>query len=174
MSILATLCAVSALIVLVLKGFPFNLKGVEWTIFFCFIGILTLFDFLGYCFPEFKPYIRKVDALFLAFSLIAVSMLFSFHWLFKVGVFLSTAGGISNLLVIALNEFRMPAINVPVIAELVNKKLDGYVLVGPDTHLSFLGDIMYVTWPITNAFSIGDIFVVAGSSAILIWALFIF
>lgn len=81
---------------------------------------------------------------------------------------LAALGAGCNLLVIALNGFRMPVsrqaaavLSPEGLSALQNLQIPMYALAGPDTRLCFLGDILYI--PLLRGFaSVGDLLLAAG------------
>lgn len=83
---------------------------------------------------------------------------------------LLSLGSVCNLLVIAVNGFRMPVsaqaaarLSAEGFAALKAGKIPMYTLAGPETKLPFLGDMLYFPVPRFQGFaSIGDCFLAAG------------
>ncbi len=90
------------------------------------------------------------------------------------GVWLVTAGGLLNLIVVVANAGRMP-----VAPDLARTELGGaliqrghigqYTLMGPDTHLNVLGDWISLH-PLPTAFSPGDLLIAAGIALVILLA----
>ncbi len=91
------------------------------------------------------------------------------------GIWLVTAGALSNLTVVAANGGRMP-----VSVDIARTQLGGilfqrgtigqYTLMGPDTHLGFLGDWLSV-WPLPQAYSPGDLLIAVGLALVILVAM---
>src|SRR5712692_3774817 len=91
------------------------------------------------------------------------------------GVWLVTAGALCNLIVVAANGGRMP-----VSVDIAKAQLGGvlfqrgtigqYTLMGPDTHLGFLGDWLSV-WPLPQAYSPGDLLIAMGLALVILVAM---
>ena len=91
------------------------------------------------------------------------------------GVWLITIGALSNLIVVAANEGRMP-----VSVDLARNQLGGilvergtmgqYTLMGPNTRLAWLGDWLSV-WPLPQAYSPGDLVIAMGLALVVLVSL---
>lgn len=90
------------------------------------------------------------------------------------GVWLVTLGGLLNLLVVVANGGRMPV--DPTLAGqfggvLVQRGHVGqYTVMGPDTHLSLLGDWISLR-PLPEAYSPGDLLISIGIAAVILISL---
>jgi hypothetical protein len=90
------------------------------------------------------------------------------------GIWLVTAGALSNLIVLAANGGRMP-----VAVEIAKTQLGGilyqrgtigqYTLMTPDTHLNALADWLLV-WPLAQAYSPGDLLIAIGLALVVLIA----
>jgi hypothetical protein len=85
------------------------------------------------------------------------------------GIWFVTAGGLLNLVVIVANLGRMP-VAADLAGPLLSRGHIGqYTLMGPDTHLSFLGDWIYIR-PIPEAYSPGDLLIALGIALVVFLA----
>ncbi len=113
-----------------------------------------------------------------ALSLAAIVAWTAWHFDRLPGVWLVTAGSLSNLVVILANGARMPvaASLVALVPQrsladelLRHGHLGQYVLMSGSTHLNFLGDWISVT-PFTEAFSPGDLLIALGLALVVLVA----
>lgn len=96
-------------------------------------------------------------------------LFFLFNRKYRGGACVGGAGLLCNLLVMAVNGFRMPV--SPSVLQVEDfmaatggqvEKLN-YFIAQPDTPLLFLGDIFYCPWPVVQGFfSVGDILLALG------------
>jgi hypothetical protein len=85
------------------------------------------------------------------------------------GIWFVTAGGLLNLVVIVANLGRMP-VAADLAGPLLGRGHIGqYTLMGPDTHLNFLGDWIYIR-PIPEAYSPGDLLIALGIALVVFLA----
>jgi hypothetical protein len=98
-------------------------------------------------------------------------------WHFKrlPGVWMVTAGGVLNLIVVVANTGRMPV--APDLARLqlggaLNQRgtIGQYTLMGPNTHLNGLGDWISLG-PLPEAYSPGDLLIAIGIALVILVAL---
>lgn len=105
--------------------------------------------------------------------LLSYALLLLFLWFnrrLRTMAALAAAGSLCNLLVIALNGFRMPvsrtaiaALSPQGAADLLALRIPMYAAATPATRLAFLGDVLYVRLPLVGGFaSIGDVLLAAG------------
>ena len=89
-------------------------------------------------------------------------------WHFKLlpGVWLVTAGGALNLLVIAVNGARMPVAPALAGSLLARGEIAQYTVMGPGTNLSALGDWVSAP-PFPEAYSPGDVVIAAGLAVVV-------
>ena len=78
------------------------------------------------------------------------------------GIWIIALGALMNLVVIAANDFRMPV--VPAFAGGLTKlgSAGQYVLMGPDTRLSFMGDWIGIAGGALGVYSLGDAAIAVG------------
>lgn len=110
-----------------------------------------------------------------ALSLALIVLWTVWHLRLLPGVWLVTAGGVLNLVVVLANGGRMP-----VDATLAARQLGGvlvqrgnmgqYALMGPGTHLGFLGDWLSLG-PIPEAYSPGDVLIAMGIALVVLISL---
>ena len=87
------------------------------------------------------------------------------------GVWLVTAGGLLNLVVVVANGGRMPVDPTLAGTILVQRgHLGQYTLMGPDTYLSLLGDWISLR-PLPEAYSPGDLLISLGIAAVILISL---
>jgi Family of unknown function (DUF5317) len=124
----------------------------------------------------FTPLSRVDGAQYVYAASLAVIVLWTvWHLRLLPGVWLVTLGGASNLLVVLANGGRMP-----VDATLAANQLGGvlahrghigqYTVMGPDTHLGFLGDWLSLGL-LPEAYSPGDILIAMGVALVILISL---
>jgi hypothetical protein len=87
------------------------------------------------------------------------------------GVWVVTLGAAMNLIVILANGARMP-VSASLAGVLVQRVHAGqYVVMGPDTHLSWLGDWIGFAWPVGGAYSPGDLVIAVGIGIVVLLAI---
>lgn len=85
------------------------------------------------------------------------------------GIWLVTVGGLLNLVVIVANLGRMP-VAADLAGPLLSRGHIGqYTLMGPETHLNFLGDWISIG-PIPEAYSPGDLLIALGIAVVVFLA----
>ncbi|HUY75075.1 MAG TPA: DUF5317 family protein [Candidatus Dormibacteraeota bacterium] len=99
-----------------------------------------------------------------ALAVIVVWTIWHFHLL--PGVWLVTAGGALNLLVIGVNGARMPVAPALAGSLLGRGEIAQYTLMGPGTNLGALGDWISVP-PFPEAYSPGDVVIAAGLALVV-------
>jgi len=124
----------------------------------------------------FSPLSRTEGAQYVYAASLALIVLWTI-WHFKrlPGVWLVTAGGMLNLIVLVANAGRMP-----VAPELAIQHLGGalnergnigqYTLMGPDTHLNGLADWISLG-PLPEAYSPGDLLIAMGIALVVVVAI---
>lgn len=91
------------------------------------------------------------------------------HWRRLRGIWLVTAGGALNVLVIAANGARMPVAH-EFAGSLNSRQTYGqYTLMGPNTNLNFLGDWIRL-YPAPAVLSIGDVLIALGLAIVVFLA----
>ncbi|HSS62617.1 MAG TPA: DUF5317 domain-containing protein [Candidatus Limnocylindrales bacterium] len=124
----------------------------------------------------FTPLNRVEGAQYVyALSLALIVLWTIWHLRRLPGVWLVTAGGVLNLVVVLANGGRMP-----VDATLAARQLGGvlaqrghigqYTLMGPDTHLNPLGDWISLG-PLPEAYSLGDLLIAMGIALVILISL---
>ncbi|HKC18206.1 MAG TPA: DUF5317 domain-containing protein [Candidatus Dormibacteraeota bacterium] len=124
----------------------------------------------------FTPLSRIEGAQYVyALSLALIVLWTIWHLKLLPGVWLVTAGGLLNLIVVLANDGRMP-----VDATLAAHQLGGvlvhrgnmgqYTVIGPETHLGFLGDWLSLG-PIPEAYSPGDVLIAMGLALVVLISL---
>jgi uncharacterized protein DUF5317 len=123
----------------------------------------------------FTP-LSRVDAARYVYMLSLALIVLWTVWHLKLlpGIWLVTAGALSNLIVLAANGGRMP-----VALDLARTELGGvlvqrgqigqYTLMGPDTHLNGLADWLSI-WPLAQAYSPGDLLIAIGLALVILVA----
>jgi hypothetical protein len=91
------------------------------------------------------------------------------------GIFLVTAGAALNLIVVLANDGRMPVdptLAAQQLGGILNRRghIGQYTLMGPDTHLSWLGDWLALR-PLPEAYSPGDLLIAMGVALVILVAL---
>lgn len=124
----------------------------------------------------FTPLSRIEGAQYIYAASLALIVLWTvWHLRLLPGIWLVTVGGALNLLVVLANNGRMP-----VDRTLASRQLGGilierghigqYTLLGPDTHLGFLGDWLSLG-PFPEAYSLGDVFIAMGLALVVLISL---
>jgi hypothetical protein len=124
----------------------------------------------------FTPLSRIEGAQYVYAASLALIVLWTiWHLRLLPGIWLVTIGGTLNLLVVLANNGRMP-----VDPALASRQLGGilverghmgqYTVLGPDTHLGFLGDWLSLG-PFPEAYSPGDILIAMGIALVVLIAL---
>jgi hypothetical protein len=124
----------------------------------------------------FTPLSRVEGAQYAYAASLAVIVLWTvWHLRLLPGVWLVTLGGALNLIVVLANGGRMP-----VDATLAASQLGGilaqrghigqYTVMGPDTHLGFLGDWLSLG-PLPEAYSPGDLLIAMGIALVILISL---
>ena len=124
----------------------------------------------------FSPLNRVEGAQYVyALSLAVIVLWTVWHLRLLPGVWLVTLGGALNLVVVLANGGRMP-----VDATLAASQLGGilarrghigqYTVMGPDTHLGFLGDWVSLG-PLPEAYSPGDLLIAMGIALVILISL---
>jgi hypothetical protein len=124
----------------------------------------------------FTPLSRIDVARYIYMLTLALIVLWTIWHLKRLpGIWLVTAGALSNLVVVAANGGRMP-----VSVEIARTQLGGilfqrgtigqYTVMGPDTHLGFLGDWLSI-WPLPQAYSLGDLLIAVGLALVVLIAI---
>ena len=124
----------------------------------------------------FSPLSRVEGAQYVyALSLAVIVLWTVWHLRLLPGVWLVTLGGALNLVVVLANGGRMP-----VDATLAASQLGGilarrghigqYTVMGPDTHLGFLGDWVSLG-PLPEAYSPGDLLIAMGIALVILISL---
>lgn len=78
------------------------------------------------------------------------------------GIWLIAAGALMNLVVIAANDFRMPVVRVYAGGLVRVGQAGQYVVMGPDTRLSWLGDWIGIAGGVLGVYSLGDVVIALG------------
>ncbi len=123
----------------------------------------------------FTPLSRIDAARYIYVLTLALIVLWTvWHVKLLPGIWLVTAGALSNLVVVAVNGGRMP-----VALELARTELGGvlvqrghigqYTLMGADTSLNGLGDWLSI-WPLPQAYSPGDLLIAVGLALVVLVA----
>jgi hypothetical protein len=91
------------------------------------------------------------------------------------GVWLITAGAALNLVVVLANDGRMPVdatLAAQQLGGILNRRghIGQYTLMGPDTHLNWLGDWLALR-PLPEAYSPGDLLIAMGVALVILVAL---
>ena len=105
--------------------------------------------------------------------LLSYGLLLLFLWFnrrLRLTALLTGAGSLCNLLVIALNGFRMPVSRADLAllseagaADLLAGRIPMYAAETAATRLPFLGDVLYLPLPLVGGFaSVGDVLMAAG------------
>ena len=95
----------------------------------------------------------------------------AFHVKRLPGVWVVTTGAAMNLIVILANGARMP-VSSALAGGLVQQVHSGqYVVMGPDTNLSWLGDWIGFPWPFGGAYSPGDLVIAVGIGLVVLLAM---
>jgi hypothetical protein len=123
----------------------------------------------------FSPLSRVQGAQYIYAASLALIVLWTvWHFRRLPGVWLVTAGGLLNLIVVAANSGRMPV--APDLARLqlggaLNQRgtIGQYTLMGPDTHLNGLGDWVSLG-PLPEAYSPGDVLIAMGIALVILVA----
>ena len=121
----------------------------------------------------FSPLSRVEGAQYVYTVSLALIVLWTvWHLKLLPGVWLVTAGGLLNLVVVLANAGRMP-----VAPDLASSQLAGaliqrghigqYTLMGPDTHLNWLGDWVALR-PLPEAYSPGDLLIAIGIALVIL------
>ena len=121
----------------------------------------------------FSPLSRVEGAQYVyAVSLALIALWTLWHLRLLPGVWLVTLGALLNLIVVVANGGRMP-----VDATLAARQLGGilverghigqYTVMGPDTHLGFLGDWVSLG-PLPEAYSPGDVLIAMGIALVIL------
>jgi Family of unknown function (DUF5317) len=121
----------------------------------------------------FSPLSRVEGAQYVYAASLAVIVLWTvWHLRLLPGVWLVTLGGTLNLIVVLANGGRMP-----VDATFAASQLGGillqrghigqYAVMGPDTHLGFLGDWLSLG-PLPEAYSPGDVLIAMGIALVIL------
>ena len=124
----------------------------------------------------FTPLSRIEGAQYVYASSLALIVLWTvWHLKLLPGIWLVSIGGSLNLLVVLANAGRMP-----VDPTLASRQLGGilierghmgqYTVLGPDTHLGFLGDWLSLG-PFPEAYSPGDILIAMGLALVVLVSL---
>ena len=113
----------------------------------------------------------RVDATRFAYvlSLAAIVVWTVFHFERLRGIWLVTAGTALNLLVIIVNNARMPV--APEFAGILVQRgtIGPYTVMGPGTNLNLLGDWIRL-YPLSTAFSPGDVLIGLGLAIVVFLA----
>ncbi len=120
--------------------------------------------------------LSRIDWLRLVYALFLLVLLGWTAWHIKrmPGVWIISVGAAMNLLVIAVNDFRMPVV-ASAAGRLVTLGHAGqYVVMAPDTRLPWLGDWIVLPVWLGGAYSPGDVVIAlgAGVTAFLLTARF--
>lgn len=124
----------------------------------------------------FSPLNRLEGAQYIyALSLALIVVWTVWHLRRLPGVWLVTLGGLLNLVVILANDGRMPVDRTLAAQQLggilVQKgHLGQYTVMGPDTHLNWLGDWLSLR-VLPEAYSVGDILIAMGIALVILIAL---
>jgi len=121
----------------------------------------------------FTPLSHVEGAQYVYAASLAIIVLWTvWHLRLLPGVWLVTLGGALNLIVVLTNGGRMP-----VDATLAARQLGGilaqrghigqYTVMGPDTHLGFLGDWLSLG-PLPEAYSPGDVLIAMGIALVIL------
>jgi hypothetical protein len=91
------------------------------------------------------------------------------------GVWLVTAGATLNLIVVLANDGRMPVdptLAAQQLGGILNRRghIGQYTLMGPDTHLNWLGDWLALR-PLPEAYSPGDLLIAMGVALVILISL---
>jgi len=112
--------------------------------------------------------LNRLDAMRYVYVVALAAIVAWTIWHFDLlpGVWLVTAGGALNLLVIGVNGARMPV--APALAGplLSHGDVAQYTLMGPGTNLGGLGDWISVP-PFPEAYSLGDVVIAAGLAVVV-------
>ena len=101
-------------------------------------------------------------------SLAAIGAWTAVHWRRLPGVWIVTVGSALNLLVIVANGGRMPVAPELAGSALLDRGAIGqYTLMGPDTHLNWLGDWVALR-PLPEAYSPGDLLIAIGIALVIL------
>jgi hypothetical protein len=78
------------------------------------------------------------------------------------GIWLIAAGALMNLVVIAANDFRMPVARAYAGPLVRIGQAGQYVVMGPDSRLSWLGDWIGIAGGMLGVYSLGDVVIAVG------------
>ncbi len=124
----------------------------------------------------FSPLSRVEGAQYVYSVSLALIVLWTVWHLKRLpGVWLVTAGGLLNLVVAVANAGRMPVAPDLALSQLggaLNQRshIGQYTLMGPDTHLNWLGDWVALR-PLPEAYSPGDLLIAIGIALVILVAL---
>src|SRR5437660_1324427 len=121
----------------------------------------------------FSPLSRVEGAQYVYSVSLALIVLWTiWHLKLLPGVWLVTAGGVLNLVVVVANAGRMPVAPDLALSQLggaLNQRghIGQYTLMGPDTHLNWLGDWVSLR-PLPEAYSPGDLLIAIGIALVIL------
>ena len=112
--------------------------------------------------------LNRFDAMRFVYLVALAAIVVWTIWHFRLlpGVWLVTVGGALNLLVIGVNDARMPVAPALAGSLLGRGEIAQYTLMGPGTNLSALGDWISVP-PFPEAYSPGDVVIAAGLALVI-------